>query len=121
MSPLDPVQRALLGRTRARVVSRLRGGLGKGGPRLWRLALTAHLPEAASVAPAGFSLRIYTHCGWPWGTELSVNPWSPLRTVGHGPFPLTLVLFCILEIVSRAVCFGQKVIGKSVPCLAQIS
>lgn len=29
-------------------------GLGKGGPRLWRPALTAHLPEAPSVAPVGF-------------------------------------------------------------------
>ena len=38
-------------------------GIGKGGHRLWRLALAACLPEAASVAPAGFSSRICTHCG----------------------------------------------------------
>lgn len=95
-------------------------GIGKGGHRLWRLALAACLPEAASVAPAGFSSRICTHCGG-LGEQRSLSALVSSEDSGSWPFPLTSVLFCILEIVSRAVCFGQKVIGKSVPSLAQIS
>lgn len=73
-------------------------------------------PATASLAFAGLFLRICPCCVWPYGVELPVL--SPLGTAGHGPFPLTFVLFCILEIAFRAVCFGQKVIGKSVPYLA---
>lgn len=64
---------------------------------LWRLALTAH-EEAASVWPLQGFLRVCT-LRVALGAELSVRPWSPLDPVGHGPFPLTFVMFCILEIV----------------------
>lgn len=46
-------------------------GLRKGGPRLWRLALTARLPEAASVPLRGFLKDLHTAGGLGEQSSLS--------------------------------------------------
>ena len=52
------------------------------------------LPVAAFLASVGFPwASALTVCGLA-EQRFSVSLRSPLGTIGHGPFPLTFVLFC---------------------------